>query len=143
MSFDNAEGDAILRRFPARLDALAGALGFASEALLRHGLTPTQAARGALILEEVFCNSVQHGYASTSDDAPAIWIGVDAGLLLYQDAAPPFNPLVDGPAPPDPSLPLEQRQPGGMGLVLIRHLATTIRYHHDGERNCIVMSLRA
>lgn len=47
--------------------------------------------------------------------------------LQLRDGAPGFNPTNPVP-PPDLSLSLEQRVPGGLGLMFVRHLSDEIGY---------------
>jgi anti-sigma regulatory factor (Ser/Thr protein kinase) len=127
-----------LMRFSARLDALPDALAFAAQSLEQAGLAPGAVARAELILEELFRNSVLHGYGG--DSGHAVWVGVDAGRLHYQDEAPPFDPLTQGPPPLDPAAPIEDQRVGGIGLQLIRQLGGAIQYDYCEGRNRIVFN---
>ena len=48
-----------------------------------------------LVVEELFTNTVTHGYRGGADAPVEISLACDRGgvTLLYEDAAPPFNPL--------------------------------------------------
>lgn len=133
-------GIAHLLRFPARLDAVPGAMAFAAMALTKAGLAPGVVARAELILEELLRNSILHGYGG--DSAHDVWVGVRGTVLCYEDAAPPFNPLTEGPPPPDPSLPPDQLQVGGVGLLLIRQLGAAVAYTHSAGHNRIEIALQ-
>jgi len=127
-------------QFPARLDAIPGAMAFAAMALQQAGLAPGMVARAELILEELLRNSILHGYGG--DSAQPVWVGVRGRVLCYEDAAPPFNPLTEGPAAPDPTLPAEQLAVGGIGLLLIRQLGGAVVYTHAGGHNRIEITLQ-
>lgn len=129
-----------LARFDARLDAVPAALAYAAEALRQHGLAPGPVARAELVLEELFRNSVLHGYGG--DSGHGVWVGVGDGCLYYQDAAPPFDPLTEGPDRIDPTAPLEAQRVGGIGLLLIRQLGSAIQYDYAEGRNRIVFSIQ-
>ncbi|ELX08800.1 hypothetical protein Jab_2c08590 [Janthinobacterium sp. HH01] len=133
-------GVAHLLRFPARLDAVPGAMAFAAMALQQAGLAPGVVARAELILEELLRNSILHGHGG--DSAHSVWVGVDGALLVYEDEAPAFDPLTQGPPPPDPARPLEDQQAGGVGLLLIRQLGSAVAYRHSGGRNRIEIVLQ-
>ena len=59
----------------------------------------------------------------------------------YQDAAPPFDPLTQGPAPLDPEQPLSEQRVGGIGLLLIRQLGSAITYEYRDGRNRLVFTI--
>ncbi|MYM93430.1 ATP-binding protein [Duganella vulcania] len=133
-------GIAQLLRFPARLDAVSGAMSFAAMALKQAGLGPGVVARAELILEELLRNSILHGHGG--DSAHSVWVGVDGARLVYEDEAPAFNPFTQGPPPPDPALPIAARAVGGVGLLLIRQLGSAVAYQYSGGRNRIEIALQ-
>lgn len=81
-----------------------------------------------LVVEELFSNSVSHGYGY--DDTG--WIQLDAEqvddriVVTLTDAAPAFDPVAF--PPPDTLAPLAQRQIGGLGLPLVRLHADSFDY---------------
>lgn len=119
-------------RFPARLDAIPGAMAFVAMALTQGGLAPGLVARAELILEELLRNSILHG------GADAVWVGVRGHVLCYEDAAAPFNPLTDGPAAPEPGA----LAVGGIGLLLIRQLGGAVAYTYSAGHNRIEITLQ-
>lgn len=133
-------GIAQLLRFPARLDAVSGAMSFAAMALKQAGLGPGVVARAELILEELLRNSILHGHGG--DSAHSVWVGVDGARLVYEDEAPAFNPVTQGPPPPDPAQPIEAQAVGGVGLLLIRQLGSAVAYQYSGGRNRIEIALQ-
>ncbi|MES2257186.1 MAG: ATP-binding protein [Pseudomonadota bacterium] len=128
-------------RFDARRSDAPAALAHAGAALRAAGATPATVARVELILEELFLNSVLHGYRG--DSASPVWIAVRADGFCYVDEAPPFNPLEDGPAgvAPDPALTIEDQPVGGAGLLLIRQLARQASYCRQDGRNCLIITV--
>lgn len=133
-------GIAQLLRFPARLDAVSGAMAFAALALQQAGLAPGVVARAELILEELLRNSILHGHGG--DSAHSVWVGVDGVRLVYEDEAPAFNPLTQGPAPSDPARPTAELAVGGVGLLLIRQLGGAVAYRYLEGRNRIEIALQ-
>lgn len=91
-----------------------------------------------LIVEELFCNSVDHGYGGDSDQP--VWLALapaaDGCGLVYQDAAPTHDPFA---ADNDPMLEaaVESRPVGGLGVFLIGQYCASKRYERRGERNVI------
>jgi serine/threonine-protein kinase RsbW len=80
-----------------------------------------------LAVDEVVTNIIVHGYQGAPGDI-RIEVQPRAGGLevVIKDHAPLFDP---SRAPdPDLALPLEQRKPGGLGIVLVRGLMDGIIY---------------
>ena len=93
-----------------------------------------------VVLEELFVNTVTHGYGADTD-AP-IWITLEPRApgveVTYEDTAPAFDPLTHPPTPP--AAPDEQA-PGGLGLALVRGLTASASYARIGERNRITLTV--
>jgi serine/threonine-protein kinase RsbW len=103
-------------------------------------------------LDEIIANVVAYGTleprpAELADggrsEPPAVdvWFHRD-GLLVevtIEDDGPPFDPL----ARPDPvvALPLENRQPGGLGIALVKALMDDVRYERT-TRNVLIIRKR-
>jgi serine/threonine-protein kinase RsbW len=111
--------------------------GFAAQA----GLGPDLLRRLVLVLEELFTNTAGHGYR-TGGGGP-VWIALEGGpgalRVVYEDAAPPFDPFAQ-PAPAGPA-PSADGPPGGFGLALVRGLTAARCYERLGGRNRIVLDL--
>lgn len=131
--------DEPLYRFPARLESLAAMVAHLqskarccdSSALLR----------AETALEELLTNSIVHGRA-TQVPAAAVWLAAsssDGSLRLrYEDAFAAFDPM----ASIDEALlrttnPMDQRPPGGLGLLMVLRLADGFDYQHVQGRNRI------
>ena|SRR5581483_5286291 len=94
----------------------------------------------AMLLEELMSNLGTHGGAP---DAPArvrITVRPADVEVELRDQGAPFDPRT---APePDLSTSLEDRQVGGLGLLLLRKFASDIGYERDGTENCTRFSVR-
>lgn len=112
-----------------------------------HSVVPTheRAAwlRAETALEELLTNTIVHGQPPQLP-APSVWLaatGNDNVLALrYEDACAPFDPL----ARIDEALrrtanPMEQRPPGGLGLLMVFRLADAFDYRHEQGRNRIAL----
>lgn len=124
-------------RFDARLDALPAAVEFAHAALRAAGVPLERIARCDLVLEELFRNSVLHGYGG--DSGHSIWIGIEDDFLWYEDAAPAFDPLTAALPDGGAVRPVEEQRVGGVGLMLIRQLPSQVAYSYRDGRNRIVI----
>ena len=94
--------------------------------------------RLVLIVEELFANSVNHGYGGDSDKP--IWLTIEVASehcrLVYEDCAAEFDPF----AAVDTSsteADLESRRVGGLGVVLLVELSSRRSYRREGDRNVI------
>ncbi len=103
--------------------------------------------RAETALEELLTNSIVHGQAQQTP-AASVWLaatGNDDGLQLrYEDAFAPFDPM----ARIDEALrrtanPMEQRPPGGLGLLMVFRLADGFDYRHLQGRNRIDLRFTA
>ena len=131
-----------IRRFDTRHEAFAELRGFVERFCADAAIDARTIAVVMLICEELFENSVQHGYRAAPEGASEqpIWLsmavtgnGIDA---VYEDAAPAYNPFVNVAAP-DYSGPPETWKVGGLGIPLITQLTRNLRYEHAGGRNRI------
>ena len=79
-------------------------------------------------VDEAVCNIVTHGYQGQAGP-----LRLDIGQqgtdlwMRLRDKAPPFDPT--HVPPPDFTIPLLLRPPGGLGLYLIRQAIDELRYH--------------
>ena len=96
--------------------------------------------RIVLVLEELFTNTVTHGYAAGGEGPVWISLASQGGAIeiTYEDAGPTFDPLVDAPTP---SLAAEGRVPGGLGLALVRGLSAAAGYARIGDRNRVTLTV--
>ena len=106
------------------------------------GLSGEALERTKLIVDELLTNVMAYGFPSGHDGADIrVRLGHrDGGLQLeVMDNGRPFDPT--GVPPPDLALSLEERQPGGLGLYLMRSLARDIRYRHAQGFNILTVQV--
>jgi len=132
------------REFPARMAALAVADAFARDFCDRHGVGHDDALRLTLVVEELFSNTVRHGYGRDSDEPVRIALAVRDGqvALVYEDRAPPFDPLARMAVPPESLAdPVETRAVGGLGVHLLGQLVDDARYAYEDGSNRLWLTL--
>ena len=99
------------------------------EALCRaEGIPSDVQARLAIIVEELFTNTIKYGYGR--ECAEPIRVVLSHGKLLslvYEDAAPPFDPTLDR-AEPSMSDDPDERPIGGLGISLVLGFAAKAEY---------------
>ncbi len=127
--------------FEARMSNLQETVAFVDDFCARHGIGRDDALRLTLIVEELFANTVEHGYRKESDAPIVIALSPADGAvtLAYEDAAPRFDPLSQ--PPPDISAPIESRAIGGLGIHLVRQFARSMRYAREGGHNRVWLSV--
>ena len=126
------------RVFAARLGALPATATFVDAFCARNGLGSADALRLTLVVEELFTNSVLHGYGGECDAPIEVALAAAAGevALHYEDAAPPYDPLSRFAAAPDHVHgTVESRPAGGLGIHLVRELVASARYAREAGRN--------
>jgi anti-sigma regulatory factor (Ser/Thr protein kinase) len=92
----------------------------------------------ALVLEEAVANVINHGLpGSPPPHRVAVRLEIDADTVAAEviDNGRPFDPT--GVPRPDLSLSLEERQPGGLGIHLMRELMDGFDYRRSGDSNIL------
>jgi anti-sigma regulatory factor (Ser/Thr protein kinase) len=127
--------------FARTFDSLPAMTAFTAENFARMGIDQRLLPTVDLAVEELFTNMVKYGIGSTAPvrvELDAIAGGVE--LRLIDDDVEPFDitrsPDVDIHAP------IEEREPGGLGLHLIRRMADSIDYEYVKERRQSRLALR-
>jgi anti-sigma regulatory factor (Ser/Thr protein kinase) len=89
-------------------------------------------------VDELVANIVDY---SNSDYLDVEIVRDDKSITLrFRDGGIPFNPLKKDP--PDISLPMEEREIGGLGIFLVIKKMDVVEYEHtDGENILTVMKM--
>ena len=92
-----------------------------------------------LAVEEIFSNIVFYGFGDDLDHNITFHVvaDTDALFLTLQDEGIPFNPLNVHLGPRDK--PLEERDKGGMGIILAKNLMDQMEYRRDRGKNIMRM----
>ena len=124
------------RRFSARQAEFDSITAFIESACA--SLKEDEQLRIILLVEELFVNSVNHGYGGDSDQP--VWLTLGFANhdchLVYEDCAPPYNPFASTDAS-NMQADLADRPIGGLGIVLLMELSSTHSYERRGDRNVI------
>jgi serine/threonine-protein kinase RsbW len=107
-----------------------------------HGLEPSAVWPFQVALDEILSNIVGHGYAGRTDGVIDTTFALADGVLqvTVEDEAPAHNPLAV--SAPDTSSPLEEREPGGLGVHFVRTLMDRVEYTRRENRNSLVFVRR-
>ncbi len=88
-----------------------------------------------LALEEMVTNIIKYGFDDDAEHLIDIQLGIDDGRVMVRirDRGKPYDPLQAPEPRTDRSL--RERQPGGLGVHLVRKMACHIAYRRDGQVN--------
>jgi len=119
----------------ARFAALPTIMAWIERSADSGGLDSDQSKRMQLAAEELFVNSIHHGYGGECDAGIELALDIDAvrATLTFIDHAPPFN--MNDAAP----LTASAERIGGVGLNLVRALANAIRYRRESNSNVTIL----
>ena len=107
-----------------------------------HDLSKGATWRFPLALDEILSNIVRYGLAGRRATID-LTFSIDGEDVVVEiaDTADAFNPLLA--PPPDTTSPLDERQPGGLGIALVRRLMDDTRYERRNGRNHFFMRYRS
>ncbi len=109
-------------------------------ALHEAGLADAQRADIRLVIEELLVNTVHHGYPEGRTGWIEVRLDVDREAVTVEigDDAAPFDPLAQA----EPTLPgdlADRHEIGGLGIHLVRALASDVRYARDARGNRLTL----
>lgn len=136
------------RRFEAGLERFHDLRDYAERYCADAGIDREVSGRLVLVLEELFANTVEHGYRQAAGNAPdkPVWLTLTAagnGIeVIYEDAAPAHDPFSKAVAP-DYTGPVDSWQIGGVGVALVIKLGRNVSYDRSRDRNCIRFTIPA
>ncbi|MBX9744120.1 MAG: ATP-binding protein [Chlamydiales bacterium] len=128
--------------FHAQIDLLPSILGWIHEILVEVGAKLPLIGQVELALEEALVNIIHHAYKDKPGD---IEIQILSALgkettIILKDKGPPFNPLTVDYTPPDPSLPLEELEEGGLGVFFMKQYLDSIVYKRESSYNVLILT---
>lgn len=126
------------QRFPARADALPRVSAFVERRCRELGAGRQAALRLILVAEELFINTVMHGYGGDSGSHVTLSVR-DAGHeieLVAEDGGPAFDPFDRIPRPPT-----GDAAAGGLGRVLVAGVSSRHAYERRGRRNRVTVGM--
>ncbi len=129
------------RRAPPSAAAVLRATGALDEFCAAERLPADVVWRLRVALDEILANIVSYGHTAGRALDIQVTFRRDGGQvhITVADDGPAFDPL----ARPDPdvTLSLEARQPGGLGIVLVKSLMDDVRYERT-TRNVLTLTKR-
>jgi anti-sigma regulatory factor (Ser/Thr protein kinase) len=129
-----------VKTFPAGVKSLDAVQDFAGNLMKEAGVACEAARRVALAVEEVFVNIALYAYQESEAGGEVTvrcGVGPEIVSLEFADEGSPFNPLERGD--PDITLGAGEREPGGLGLFIVKKIMDVVEYRREGEKNVLRM----
>jgi anti-sigma regulatory factor (Ser/Thr protein kinase) len=128
---------------PASLDGLRTGLTAIERHCIDGGLSRAAVARTLTVFEEIFTNTVKHGYRGQDGGRiRASLAGQDPLCLTVEDSAPPFDPTSwDSSA--DLARGLADRPVGRHGIALVMGLSRRVHWQDLAPGNRLILELAA
>ena len=123
-----------VRSFPPSKEGIAAASAFLDEIA---PAPPEEMATWHIILDEICSNIVKHSGASGFDVDIEIVPAPQGVKMIFADDGVPFDPLAH--ADPDTTLSAELRPIGGLGIMMVKKMATSVSYHRAHNRNYLTV----
>lgn len=119
-------------RIPAEIDRMDEVLDFVGFLVDAYGTTPQTRMQLRMAMEELYVNVAHYAYP-TGEGWAEIRGSVENDMATFTliDGGVPFNPL----AKPDPdiTLPGEERDIGGLGIIMVKSMVDEVEYvYRDG-----------
>jgi anti-sigma regulatory factor (Ser/Thr protein kinase) len=106
-----------------------------------HGLAAGIGQKMCIVFDELLNNIISYGFSDDEDHQINIDISVTAEQLLVTvaDDGVPFNPF--DRVGPDISLSIEERDIGGLGVLLVTKLMDQTHYQRQRDRNVVTLTM--
>jgi len=128
--------------FQAKMPMLHMMLGYLRDRLKELGLHETELLRCEIALEEVLVNIINHAYQGEVGEIDLAYEKQgDFITIIVRDHGIPFNPL-EHKKEYDYSAPLEEREIGGLGIIMIKEFMDEIEYKRENEMNVLFLKKR-
>ena len=128
--------------FPAKLDQLEPVQKFVLDQLNGYPYTERTRAQLDVAVEEIFVNIAHYAYPSEQPGWALVRCQVEQDPLRVQvqfvDSGVPFNPLAKKDA--DITLSAEERNIGGLGILMVKHSMDAVEYAYSEGRNILTLT---
>lgn len=129
-----------IKKMPAKLSHLHELLAFIADMAGKTGLAPETVNRIELVAEEALVNIIRHAYPSSSGDIE-VYLSVSEGPALIvevRDSGLAFDPRRQ--PEPDVGAGLDERRPGGLGVLMMRKMTDRLAWRRDRDQNILTMT---
>ena len=131
------------KTFKAQVDELSDILGFVDLMLEKYECSMKIQTAVCVAIEELFVNVARYAYKDGEGEV-TLGIGFDKESrtikFCMRDKGIPFDPLKK--PDPDITLPAEEREIGGLGILITKKTMDTIEYAYENGENVLTMTKR-
>jgi anti-sigma regulatory factor (Ser/Thr protein kinase) len=124
--------------FEARIELLQTMIAWICDSVRLMGFNRSALQKIELASEEALVNIIRHAYQERPEK-----IEIDVKIvpksrveIVIKDYGPPFNPLKEKVNLSDK---LEEREPGGLGIHLMRQCMDEVRYQREPDANVLTL----
>ena len=90
-----------------------------------------------IAVDEIFSNIARYAYHPETGGA-AVRITVDEHVIIeFEDSGIAYDPLCADA--PDTTLSAEEREAGGLGIFLVKHIMDSVEYRREGNKNILII----
>ncbi len=124
----------------AKNENLDAVLDFISGELEEAGCPMKLQTQVSVAVEEIFVNIAHYAYKPEVGGVKVrIAMGEDI-TIEFEDSGIPYDPL--SAADPDITLPAEEREAGGLGILLVKKIMDKVEYRREGAKNILIVKKR-
>jgi len=131
----------IEKEFKSDIDSLDEIQDFISKAAESCGIPENIVLKLNICTDEIVSNIVKY---SGAKEISLKFVSGDDGRsfcsISYIDNGKPFNPVIETKEL-DISVPLEEREEGGMGVFIVKKMTKSVTYNRDGNCNIFTISI--
>jgi sigma-B regulation protein RsbU (phosphoserine phosphatase) len=122
-------GSRNVKAFPPTQSGVASASEFLDECVAKRKLLPAL----HVILDEICSNIVKHSFATGFEIVIEELDNPDGVKIVFIDDGVAYDPLLH--TDPDVSLPVAERQIGGLGIMMVKKMSSSVSYERENNRN--------
>ncbi len=106
----------------------------------RHNIAAGVRRKMNVVFEELLSNIVSHAYRDKGEHTIDLRaeLSSDRLAVTITDDGRPFNPFTSV-APYDTAASLEEREPGGLGIHLVRNMMDEVSYRRRTDKNVVIL----
>ena len=118
------------------IDSLRLIASFLEERLSENNISPKTQNQVQVATDEIYSNIVH--YSNASYATISLDFKEDSLTLVFQDNGIPFDPTIE--KEPDISLSAQEREIGGLGILMVRKMSLSMHYEYKEETNNLTVT---